>query len=118
MLTTAELTAMRATLADSLPDVAVIKSRSWVSDGGGGGTTTYAAAGTVDCRIAPASASPERNQGERLHPDTEYVLTFPYDTAVEDDSLITIDSRDYSVTALREPRSFAVSLRVEAKEIT
>ena len=109
---------MRATVDSSLPDSAIIKTRAWVSDGGGGGTTTYAAAGTVDCRIAPVTMDDEVIEGERIHPDTEYVLTFPYDTAVVDDSLITIDSRNYSVTALRAPRSYAVSLRVEAKEVT
>ena len=109
---------MRATLDASLPDSAVIKTRAWVSDGGGGGTTTYVASGTIACRIAPVAAAGERVQGEKIHPDTEYVLTFPYDTAVADDSLITLGSRDYSVTSLREPRSWPVSMRVEAKEVT
>lgn len=118
MLTASDLASMRETIEDSLPDTAVIKSRAWVSDGGGGGTTTYTPSGTVECRITPASVSPEAVKGERLHPDTEYVLTFPYDTAIATDSIIALDGRDYSVTAKREPRSWAVSLRVEAKEVS
>ena len=117
MLTASELTAMRSTLDASLPDSAVIKTRAWVSDGGGGGTTTYVAAGTVDCRVVPAAAAGERIEGDRIHPDTEYVFTFPYDTAVESDAVLTVDSRTFSVVAVRSPRSWPISLRVEAKEV-
>ena len=108
---------MRDTLEASLPGTAVVKSRSWVSDGGGGGTTTYTASGTVDCRIAPLMAG-EAVEGERIDSDSEYVFTFPYDTAVEGDSVITYDSRDFTVTGMREPRSWEISRRVEAKELT
>ena len=118
MLTASELTAMRSTLDASLPDSAIIQDRAWLSDGGGGGSTTYVASGTIACRIAPAAMAGERIEGDRIHPDTEYVFTFPYDAAVEDDSVISLDSRTYSVVALRAPRSWPVSLRVEAKEVT
>jgi hypothetical protein len=117
MLTAADLASMRETIEDSLPDVAVIKTRSWVSDGGGGGTTTYTAAGTVECRVAPISAA-EKYQGERIHPDTEYVFTFPYDAAIPGDAVITVGSINYTVTGQRSPRSWEISRRVEAKEVT
>jgi head-tail adaptor len=117
VLTAAELTAMRDTLEDSLVDTAILKTRQWVSDGGGGGTTTYVAAGTVECRVAPVSPNTEKVEGERLQPDSEYVFTFAYDTAISDESLITYAGRNFTVTAQRAPRTWEVSRRVEAKEV-
>lgn len=116
MLTASDLVSMRETLEDSLPDTAIIKNPSWVSDGGGGGTTTFTAAGTVPCRIMPVAGN-ERVEGARLNADTEYLVTTQYDAAIGADSVLEIDSRTYSVTSVGEPRSWAVSLRVEAKEI-
>lgn len=116
MLTAADLVSMRETLEDSLPDLAVIKTPSRVSDGGGGDTTTFTVSGTVPCRIMPVSGN-ERVEGARLNADTEYLVTAPYDAAVDTDSVLEIDSRVFSVTAVGEPRSWAVSLRVEVKEI-
>ena len=109
---------MRATVEDSLAGTAIVKTRTWVSDGGGGGTTVYIAAGTLDCRVAPFSPANEKVAGERLNPDTEYVFTFAFDTAVLPDSLITYDGRNFAVTAVRAPRTWEVSRRVEAKEVT
>lgn len=117
MLSATDLASARAALEESLPDTAIIKNPSWVSDGGGGGTTTFTASGTVPCRIMPVSGN-ERVEGARLNADTEYLVTAPYDAAVDKDSVLEIDSRVFSVTAVGEPRSWAVSLRVEAKEVT
>lgn len=117
MLTAADLASMRETLEDSLPDMAVINTPARVSDGGGGGTTTFTASGTVPCRIMPVSGN-ERIEGARLNADTEYLVTTTYDAAIEADSVLEIDSRTFSVTSVGEPRSWAISLKVEAKEIT
>ena len=108
---------MRDTLEDSLVDTAIIKSSAWVSDGGGGGTTTYTASGTVECRVAPLTMTGEMVEGDRLQSDTEYIFTFAWDTAITDESLITHSGRNFTVTALRAPRTWEVSRRVEAKEV-
>ena len=53
-LSAGELTAMRATQADTLPGTAVISRNTPTSDGMGGWTDAWAAIGTVDGRVAPA----------------------------------------------------------------
>lgn len=121
MLTASELTAMRSTLDASLPDSAIIKTPTWVSDGGGGGTTTYTASGTVDCRVTPGAGVAgvgEVVRGNRLDPDVDALFTFPYDTAIDANDVIELSGRTFSVKAVAEPRSWSVSLRVDVKEVT
>ena len=117
MLSASDLASARAALEESLPDIAIIKNPSWVSDGRGGGTTTFTAAGTVPCRISPLTGD-ERVEGERISTDSESMVTAPFDAAVESDSVLDIQSRLFAVTSVREPRSWAVSRRIEMKEIT
>lgn len=116
MLTESELASMRAHLDLSLAGTAVISTAAWVSDGGGGGTTTYTPAGTVDCRIAPAPSA-EAVTGARLQPDTEVMITVPRGTTIDHDARVTHDGVTYAVTALRAPRTWEISRRVEAKVI-
>lgn len=115
-LTAGELSSMRDTLEDSLAGTAVVKVSSWVSDGGGGGTTTWTPSGTVSCRVAPAGGG-ETTDGSRLQPDTQVIFTIPQDTTIDPDAVIEYESRVYSVTALRAPRTWEISRRVEAKEV-
>lgn len=116
MITAAELAEMRDDLEDSLPDLAVVKTQNWVSDGGGGGSTTFTASGTIPCRIAPVQ-NMEGTTGGRISPDSEYVVTLPFDAAVTTESMLTINTRNFSVTGMREPRSWEISRRIEAKEV-
>lgn len=116
MLTESELASMRETLTDSLAGTAVIYNSAFVSDGGGGGTTTWTAAGTVDCRVAPIGGT-EEQQGDRLQPETEVIFTVPQGIAITADAQIRYDGGTYSVIALRAPRTWELSRRVEAKEI-
>lgn len=116
MLTANELADMRDDLEDSLPDTAVIKSPAWVSDGRGGGTTTFTAAGTVVCRVAPIPGN-EKLEGARVHPDSEYLFTLPFDAVLDSESVLSWNGGDFSVTAAPEPRSWALCRPVEAKEV-
>jgi|GEM_PF-2913089 len=120
MLNADELAGMRSTMAESLAGAAIIQTQGWVSDGGGGGTTTWTNAGTFDCRVTPVASSGDGEgvEGGRVHPDTEYIFTFPNDTAVTTDSQILYGSQVFTVTSLRAPRTWELSRRVEAKEIT
>lgn len=116
MLSAADLELMRDEAEDFLPDTAVIKTPSWVSDGGGGGTTTFTASGTISCRIMPVSGN-ERIEGARLNTDTEYLVTMPHDAPVNADSVLEIGGNSFSVTNIGEPRSWAITLKVEAKGV-
>jgi hypothetical protein len=119
VITAAELAEMRDDLEDSLPDLAVIQTRGFLSDGGGGGTTTWTVAGTVSCRVTPVSSSGEGEavRGGRVHPDTEYVFTFPYDTAITDTHQVVHAGGTFTATAVRAPKSWEISRRVEMKEV-
>lgn len=116
LLTAADITAMRATLNQSLPGTAVIYSRSYVSDSGGGGTMSFTAAGTVAARIAPLTAL-EEVTGDRLAPEANWVVTLPAETTISEDSQVVIGGGTFTVEAVRGPRSFELSRRVEVSKV-
>lgn len=111
MLTAAEITSMRAIAGSALPGTAVISSQAFSSDGGGGGTTTWTASGTVACRIAPMSGT-EREVGDRISQDADYIVTLPGTATVTTNSRMVIDGGTFNVEAIRD-RSWNVTTRVE-----
>jgi SPP1 family predicted phage head-tail adaptor len=115
MLSASEVARMRTVAEQALPGTAIIQGGSLTSDGGGGWTEGFTAAGTVACRVAPISGS-EREEGERISADSQYVLTLPAETAVETDDRIVVAGVTYNVTAVRD-RSWEVTRRVEAKRV-
>lgn len=116
MLTADELASMRDTLNDSLAGTAIIQTRAWVSDGGGGGTTSWTAAGTFDCRITPRGGV-EDDLGDKVHPETEYILTLPASASVDNDQQVVTGGGTFAVIQVAEPRTWEVSTRVQLKEI-
>lgn len=112
MLTDSELSAMRSTVEESLPDTAVIQTSGWVSDGGGGGDTGWTNAGTIDCRIAPISGR-EDETGERITSESHFILTFPHDTQIDTNSRVLVAGGTFNVETVRD-RSWNTSTRVEA----
>lgn len=117
MLGDAELDAMRSTAGAALPDSAVVKRLTTVSDGGGGKTTTWAAAGTTDCRLAPLiGQGTEQESGDRVAPDSPVVVTLPHDADVAEEDRLEIGDATYSVVTIRR-RSWNLTCRVEAREV-
>lgn len=117
MLSAAELSAMRATQGSALPGTAVISRNSPTSDGMGGWTDAWAAVGTVDGRLAPASESgAERLVAERITEEDAWVITVPYDTDVTAKDRVQIESRTFEVVSPL-PRSWTTALRVVATEV-
>ena len=112
MLTADELTQMRADAAEALPGTAIIQTQAETSDGGGGVTVAWTAAGTVDCRIAPLTGT-EREMGDRISSDADYLITLPHNASVTTNSRIVAGGGTYSVEAIRD-RSWNVTTRVEA----
>ena len=116
MLTADELASMRETLNDSLPGTAIVQTRSFVSDGGGGGTTSWVAAGTFDCRISPTGGV-EDDLGDKVHPETEYILTLPATASIDNDAQVVTGGGTFAVVEVAEPRSWEISTRAQLKEI-
>lgn len=115
MLTASELSAMRETTADFLPDTAVIQTVTATSDGGGGGSIVWTAAGTVDCRMAPLSGGEGLTAG-RISADAAYVLTLPHGSTIDTNARVIYSGGTYNVEAIRD-RSYETSLRVEVNRI-
>ena len=117
LLSAGELSAMRTVQNETLPGTAVISRNSPTSDGMGGWTDAWAAVGTVDGRVAPASESgAERLVAERITAEDAWVITLPHDTDVTARDRIVIDSRTFEVVAPL-PHSWTTALRVVATEV-
>lgn len=115
MLTSSEIARMRATAQRAMPGSAIIQGGTLTSDGGGGWTEGFTAAGTVACRVAPIAGS-EREVGDRIVADSQYIITLPAATAVETDDRIVVSGVTYNVTAVRD-RSWEVTRRVEVRRV-
>lgn len=116
MLTSDELTSMRATAADALPDTAVIQMRTRTDNSGGGASSVWTAAGTVDCRLAPMRGD-EREIADRVAEDADFLVTLPVSAAVTTQSRVLINGGTYNVAAIRD-RSWEITQRIEVtKEV-
>lgn len=108
---------MRTVLDESLPDVCVIQTQGWASDGMGGGSATYSAAGTVECRISPGGLTPtERSTGDVLTVIGDYTATVPAGTAVPSSGRITSGGRTFEILDAKR-RSWEISLRIAMREV-
>lgn len=120
LLSAGDLASMRTVLDTSLPDTAVIWSRTLASDGQGGRTQTYAAAGTVACRLSPISAmsaGSEDVRGDRQAAVADRVLTMPASTTIAATDRVVVASQTFEVTAIHAPRSWELSRRVDCVEV-
>ena len=118
MLTTSEIAAMRTVAEQALPGTAIIQNGTLTSDGGGGYTEAFQprTGGTVACRVAPLTGT-EREEGDRISADADYVITLPAETTVETDDRIETGGVTYNVVAVRD-RAWEVTRRVEAEKVT
>jgi SPP1 family predicted phage head-tail adaptor len=116
MLTTAEITAMRATADTALPDLATVQRATTVSDGGGGTTTSWADVATVACRIAPAGGGEGATTGERVVDESTHILTLPAVADITEADRLLIAGRLYDITLVRHRGAWELSRRAEAKE--
>lgn len=117
LLSEHDVTDMRSALNLSLPGTAVIKTSTFVDNQGGGGTTTFAAAGTVSCRLAPLTGT-ERETADRISEESDWMVTLPALTTIDVDDRIVSSGGTFAVTAVRAPRSYEVSRRVECRKLT
>jgi len=117
VLTAAQVTAMRATTASVLPDVATLERLTTVSDGGGGSTETWAQVGVpVACRIAPLAGGEGGQAGGRVADETTHVVTVAAGTEVTERDRLLIAGTRYEVTVVRERGAWELARRVEVRE--
>lgn len=117
MLTSADVAKMRATAGSALPDTCVLMRNTLVSDGGGGYTETFAAGGTVSCRLSPQGGV-ERELGDRITPEADWVITLPPTTFIETDDRIMVAGGTFDVVAVRARANWEITRRVDTRKVT
>ena len=110
-LTDAELTQMRADVADvALPDTCDVLSLTQVSDGQGGFADTWGAAtASVACRLDYRGGI-ESVAGGAVRPFTGWYLTIPYDTSLTTANRIYHGTISYNVIEVDANKSWSLFL--------
>lgn len=121
MISTAELTSMRATVTSVLTDTATIQTRSSANDGAGNAVETYAGTATIACRLRFASgnkpSSPKQRSGEQMQPQQLWIVTLPYNASVNETDHLIINGTTYEVVTANEQRSLELCQRVLCKRV-
>jgi len=106
LVTTRELTVLRATQESTFDLTGVIKRKSLVSDGAGGFTSSETTVATVACRVAPqATLGGEQVVAGKLTSQAAWLVTLPQGTAIKEMDWIVVGSETYDVVAVRGPRT-------------
>jgi SPP1 family predicted phage head-tail adaptor len=111
ILTSAELAYMRDSTELLMPDTCNILTLSIVSNDEGGQIETWSTTGTSECRLDMKSGS-EPVLGGAVQEFTGYVLSIPYDTVINDENRVEIDSVIYAVTSINDGQSWRAVKRV------
>ncbi|MFN3652355.1 MAG: head-tail adaptor protein [Armatimonadota bacterium] len=119
MVSADELTALRATVAQSFTDTAVLLRRTAAADGQGGATGAWAEIATISGRLTPRHLRPPRERSEAggLLAVTHWRWLCAHDADVTPEDRLRIGGLEYEVTETSAPRSEAVELRVELQRV-
>lgn len=120
-LTDAELTAIRADIADLLPDTGYIITVTNTADGYGGQTVGTAISGTVTCRLDPriinTLQSAEELSGGAIEPYQRWLLTLPYNTTITTENQFLHNDVLYNVTSVDDDKSWIASVRCMVEKV-
>lgn len=118
MLSRSEISAMRATIAKTLPETARIERMTRTPDGMGGSIETWTTIATVSCRIAPAGYAPSETAiANRISDRVAWTMTFPAETDIDAADRVVIGDRVFEVIGVFSPRTYELSTRVIATEV-
>ena len=116
-LSTLELSNMRHEASHFWPGTAVIWRATEASDGQGGVIQTWAAVGTTNCRLSPASSGREQVAADKLTAIAPWVITITQGTTVyESDRIVISTAGTFEVQAVMAPRSYEVHRRLLCTE--
>ena len=121
VLSAAELTAIRADIANMLPDTGyILEVTAYTPDGMGGQTAVYGTAtgGTVVYRLDPIRGR-ESEAGGAVNPFHTFVLTLEYDvTIAETNRFKAADGTQFAVTSVDEDgKSWKASVRAFVERV-
>jgi head-tail adaptor len=112
MLTASELAQIRADVALLLPDTCALLTATTSSGGMGGWSETWGTAlASVACRLDPVRGS-EQQAGGAVQPFYSYVLTLPYNTAINANYRVLHGGQTYNVKSVDADKSWQASVRV------
>lgn len=117
-LTQGEIATMRSTVDSYLAGTAVLLQPAVVSDGQGGQIESFAAAGTVDARLAPEMLrGQERELAGRVAEVSYWILTLPAATTITETWRVTYDQVTYEVEEVMTRVPEELARRVRLREI-
>lgn len=102
--------------ASLLNHVFTVTRRTRTSDGQGGFTIGYAAAGTVNGRMRPASSN-EKEVASAMQRNISHVLYVEVDADIERGDRVTFDGLSVDVLAIREPSLMGHHLEIDCLEV-
>lgn len=111
MLTASDLTHMRATQEDALPETCSIQVRALIGDGQGGQRERWSEGVSVSCRLSPMSKEEAAKYADKLGASAGWVVTLPRDTSVGVYDRITISGVEYRVVGTNENESWETARR-------
>ena len=118
LLSSAQLTAMRAQATASLDQSCTVTTpASEVDDGAGGTTPGSTSSVTVACRVSTPNGSDQRI-AERLGVVIDAVLTVPHGTSVDRRGTVAVSGGGtYEVVVPNDDESYKTAVRVLAKRL-
>jgi SPP1 family predicted phage head-tail adaptor len=112
MLTDGELSFMRKSVEQLLPDTCNILSLTNTPDGQGGQTQTWGtASANVTCRL-DVTESREMNAAGAIQTFTTYKLSMPYDTTIAAANRVEVNGETYTVIGVNNGQSWKAVTRV------
>jgi len=117
MLSSGELAAYQAEFNNLLGDTCVIQRLTTTSDNQGGSTSSWLPAGTALCIVAPIKKTGGDGAvvGDQVTETADRVITLPASTDVRVADQLVIATKTYQVSEMREPRTYEIVRRVEAR---
>ena len=110
--TNPELSIMRSTINQLMPDTCNILTSTETNDGQGGAILTYGTTGTaIACRLDVVQGR-EQQAGGAVQAFTSYMLSIPYGTTINYKDMVEIGSNRYEVTSLNNNQSWKAVTRV------
>lgn len=117
MLSESEVEVYADAFSDLLSDSCVIQRLVTTSDGQGGSTSTWSAVGTALCTVSPLkTASGAPVVGDQVTEVADRIVTLPAETDVRAADQLVIAGSTYTVSELREPRTYEFVRRVEVRQ--
>jgi hypothetical protein len=118
MLTDAELTELRAVAEEAMPDTCTIRTPTETNTKGSVATTYASTYTNVPCRLMPVrERDREYVTGEKVTKVASYVLTVPWDQAIEAGYQVVHGGVTYEVLGVHPRHSYRTANRADVVEV-